>query len=183
MPMTKPLRLLSGEGEDSFGFKRKGQINRGRNPIAEDRAPLDLLADRFDAALRAVEEASREVFVFTQKPEQNMFGLDLRGPKLARLLPREENNAARFLGIPFEHTIRLPNPSGVSVQFAHPPGSFQGFRGGSWQIIATSVPGFNQPPTIQSKDTVAGNRKPLIMRHDDRGQMVLALQLTDQIGY
>src|SRR5262245_21659863 len=49
------------------------------------------------------QEAVRERFILPQETEQKVFGLNIRTAELARLVPREEDNAACFFGVTFKH--------------------------------------------------------------------------------
>src|ERR1700757_5458707 len=52
-------------------------------------------------------------FTLAQKPQQQVFGLDVRRAELAVFIAREKNDAPGFLRVAFKH-IALPEPSGSS---------------------------------------------------------------------
>ena len=64
--------------------------------------PFDLLADRFNRRMRA-QEAISQGFVFAQKSEQQMLGLNIRRAELAGFIPRKKDDAPCFFRITLEH--------------------------------------------------------------------------------
>ena len=118
------------------------------------------------------------MFVFAEKAQQDVLGLDLRRAKLARLIPREEDHAACFLGVPFEH------PSGLCSFQARFKGSEEEVRKLlRYLFLGLRSTDHHQVATNKSKDAVAGSGHSFIMRDDHRCQVLLSLQLTDQINH
>src|SRR5579872_3273383 len=64
--------------------------------------PLDLLADGIDGGVRA-QKAIRQRLILSQQTQQQVFGFDIRASELARLVTREKDDPACFLGITFKH--------------------------------------------------------------------------------
>ena len=101
--MLQPVAFFVGISQNVLGFRRERQFDRGRNLLAQQRTPFDLLPNRLDRDLGAWEKASRKRFVFAHQTEQQVFGFDCRSSKLRRLVACEKDHAARFFCVAFEH--------------------------------------------------------------------------------
>src|SRR5258708_1630921 len=51
-------------------------------------------------------------FIFAQKPQQQMLGLNIRRPELACFVAREKDYASGFLRVTFKHNALPPDASG-----------------------------------------------------------------------
>src|SRR5947209_19840192 len=109
--VREPLRFLRGIGQHPLALVAEREINRSRNLFADGGVALDLFADGFHRRMRT-QKAIGESFVFAQESQQQMLGLDIGRPKLARLIAREEDYPPCLLGISFKHG---PSASGASV--------------------------------------------------------------------
>src|SRR5438270_1098132 len=109
--VREPLRLFRGIGQHALALVAEREINRSRNFFADGGVALDLFANGFHRRMRT-QKAIGESFVFAQESQQQMLGLDIGRPKLARLITREEDYPPCLLGISFKHG---PSASGASV--------------------------------------------------------------------
>src|SRR5271154_689837 len=62
--------------------------------------------------MRAKKTISQRL-VFTQQAKQQVFGLNIRRPELAGLIPRKEDHAPGFLRVAFEHITFPPDSCGA----------------------------------------------------------------------
>jgi hypothetical protein len=74
---------------------------------------FDLFPNGFDRRMLP-EEPIGERLIFAQQAEQQVFGLDVRGAELARLVAREEDYASGLFCVPFKHLI-LQSPNRVDL--------------------------------------------------------------------
>jgi len=115
--VAEPLSLLGRVRQYGLTFVRKREVDRSRYLFADGGVRLDLLPNRFDRSVRA-QEAVGQRFVFAQKAEQQVFGLDIRRAELTGLITGEEDHTSRLLRIAFEHAFlpcqgyRPKSPSG-----------------------------------------------------------------------
>ena len=117
------LGLFRGIGQHTLAFIGEGEIDGGRDLLADGGVAFNLFTDGLDGSVRA-KKAVGECLVFAEEPEQEMLGLDVRGAELAGLIPGEEDDAPRFFCIAFEHdsSERLRLPSRMPVVCAGKPG-------------------------------------------------------------
>ena len=104
--VRKPFRLFGGIGQHALAFVAQGKIDRSGNLFPDRGVTFDLFPDRFHRRMRA-QKTIGQGLVFAQQSEQQVFGLNIRRPKLAGLVPRKEDDAPGFLRIAFEH-IPIP---------------------------------------------------------------------------
>src|SRR5690348_17578121 len=102
MLVLEPFRLYGGEVLNAAALLAERNVNGSGNAFAHRDARFDFFADGFDGAVRA-QEAIRESFVFAEKPEQQMLGLDVRAAILAGLVPREEDYAPGLFCVALKH--------------------------------------------------------------------------------
>ncbi len=100
--VRQPFGLFRGVGEHALALVRERKIDRGRDLLADGGMAFDLLADRFDRCVGTQEPVGKRL-VFAEQPEQQVFGLDIGRSELAGLVPREEDDAPRFLCVAFKH--------------------------------------------------------------------------------
>src|SRR5581483_3867473 len=91
--------------QHAFRLRREWQLNRRRNSLSQKRAAFNLAANRFDRDLRAGEEPAGKRFVFAHQAEQQMLRLDRGRAELRSFITSEENYAAGFFSIAFEHSV------------------------------------------------------------------------------
>jgi len=105
--VAEALRFFRRIGEDALALVRKGQVDAGWDRIANDGMAFDLLADGFHGSM-GVQEAVGECLVFAQQAEEEVVGLNVGRAELAGFVTGEEDHAARFFGIAFEHRRGAP---------------------------------------------------------------------------
>jgi len=64
----EPLGFFRGVGEDALALVGQGEIDRGRDLLADGGVLLYLFTDGFDGSVRA-QEAIGECFVFSQQAQ------------------------------------------------------------------------------------------------------------------
>src|SRR6266446_5234526 len=111
VPVRKPLCLFRGIGQYTLAFIAQGKIHGSRNLFANRGVTFNLLANGLDRGVRA-QESIGQGFVFAQKPQQQVLGLNIRGPELACFVARKENYAPGFLRVTFKHNALPPDTSG-----------------------------------------------------------------------
>jgi hypothetical protein len=74
--VEQPVGLFGRELQDALGLGAERNLDRGRDLLAEDRAPFDFLADVFERQMRARENAAGKAFAFPDEPEQQVLGLN-----------------------------------------------------------------------------------------------------------
>jgi hypothetical protein len=104
MFMRKPFGFFRRIREHPFALIRKRQIDRSRHFLPNRRMPFNLLAYRLHRRMRP-QKAIRQRLVLPQQPEQKMFSLDIRRPKLTSLITSKKDYPPRFFRIAFEHVI------------------------------------------------------------------------------
>src|SRR5258706_4911267 len=102
MLVREALGFFRRVSQHALAFIAQRQVDRGRNLLANRGVSLDLFADGFDVRGRAQKPVG-ESLVFAQQTKQQVFGLNVRRPKLASFVSRKENYAASFLRVAFEH--------------------------------------------------------------------------------
>jgi|SRR5581483_8787544 len=102
--------------------------------------------------MRAAEKFLRQLFVFAQQAEQDVLGIDSLRSKLTGFVTGEKDDAARFLGITFEHI---------------------GFR---CSVVALAVA---QLSVFKVEHAVADRSQPLIVRDNDRGKTLRTVNLLE----
>ncbi len=107
MTMIQSLRFLVGIGEDALALVRKGQVDRGRDLLANGRARFNFFANAFDRG-RIAKEPISQILILTDESQQQMFGFDRCAAELTGLVPSEEDNPTSSFRISFKH-IRWPN--------------------------------------------------------------------------
>ena len=105
--VKKSIRLFGRTAEDAFGFGAERDFDRRRNLLAEDRAPLDFLADVFQGQMRARKNPARQPFAFPDQSKKEMLGLDRHAAELAGLIAGKEEYSSRPFRVTFEHPARL----------------------------------------------------------------------------
>src|SRR6202021_2596422 len=100
--VRQALSLFRRIRQHTFALVRQGEIDRSGNLLPNGGMTLNLFANRFNRSVGA-EKAIGQRFILTQEPKQQMLGLDIRGTKLAGLIPCKEDDAPRLFCIPFEH--------------------------------------------------------------------------------
>src|SRR5215472_8781191 len=122
--VRKPLGFLSRVSQHALAFVGKRQVNRGRYLLADGGVPFNLLADRFHRGMRTQKPIGQRL-VFAQQAKQQVLGLNVRTPELARLIPGEEYYATSFLGVALEH---LGNPLSLLGSMTDVPDLLPGTR-------------------------------------------------------
>src|SRR5690349_17340078 len=102
--MIQSFRLLVGIGEDAFALVRKRQVDRGRDLLANGRAPFNLFTNALDRR-GITKEPVGQVLVFTDESQQQMFGFNRGATELTGLVPSEENNPTSSFRISFKHKV------------------------------------------------------------------------------
>jgi len=88
--------------KDAFGFGRQRQLDRSRNPFAQQRAAFDLSSNRLDGdwargKKRPVKVLSSRITRAEDAPAQ------LRARRIATPRNAQENYPSRFFSVAFEH--------------------------------------------------------------------------------
>ena len=101
--VQQPVGFLGGELQDALGFGAEGDLDRGRDLLAEHGPAFDFLADAFEGEVRAGENAAGQPLPLANQPEEEVLGLNRDAAELTRLVPREEQHPPRSFRIAFEH--------------------------------------------------------------------------------
>ena len=101
--VQQAVGFFGRELQDALGFGAEGNLDRGRDLLAEHRPAFDFLADAFEGEVRAGEDPAGQALAFADQPEQEVLGLDRDAAELTRLVPREEQHPPRSFRIAFEH--------------------------------------------------------------------------------
>ena len=101
--VQQPVGFFGGELQHALGLGAEGNLDRGRDLLAEDRAAFDFLADALEREVRPREDPARQALAFANQSEQQMLGLDRRAAELGRFIAREEQDAPRAFRIAFKH--------------------------------------------------------------------------------
>ena len=101
--VQQPVGFLGGKLQDALGLGAEGNLDRGRDLLAEHRPALNLLADIFERQVRTGEDAAGQALALANQTEQQVLGLDRDAPELAGLVAGEEENPPCPFGVPFEH--------------------------------------------------------------------------------
>jgi hypothetical protein len=107
MLMRKTFGLFGRVCQNPFTFVAEGKIDGSRHLLADGRVAFDLLADRFHRRVGAQEPVGQGL-VFSQQPEQQVFGFNIRRAELAGLIPGKKDNAPGFLRVAFKHIAHSP---------------------------------------------------------------------------
>src|SRR6266850_1839941 len=102
MAVIQTLRFFCRVGEDPFAFVGKGQVDRRGYLFADSGSTFDFLADAFDRGMIS-QEAVRQVLVFADQPQKQVFRFDGRASELAGLIAGEEDHPPCSLSVSFEH--------------------------------------------------------------------------------
>src|SRR5262245_51892078 len=111
MTMVQPLCLFGSVSENPFTFVRKRQIDRCRNLFTNCGPTFDFLTDAFDRGV-IPQEPIRQVFVFTNQSQKQVFRFDRRTSELAGLVASEEDHSPCSFSVSFEHifdSLKYPN--------------------------------------------------------------------------
>jgi hypothetical protein len=105
--VQQTVRFFGGELQHAFRLRAEGDLDRGRNLLAEDGASFDFLADIFKGQMRAREDAAGQSLPFANQSEKQVLGLDGDAAELAGLVSGKEENPSRPFRIAFEHPACL----------------------------------------------------------------------------
>ena len=103
--VQEPVGFFGRELEDALGFRAEGNLDRGRDLLAEHGAALDFLADAFEGQVRPGENPARQPLALADQSQQQVLGLDRNAAELARFVAREEEHAPRSFRVAFEHPV------------------------------------------------------------------------------
>ena len=101
--VQQPVGFFGRELQDALGFRAERNLDRGRDLLAEHRAPFDFLADAFEGQVRAGEDPARQPLALANQPQQEVLGFDRDAAELTGLVAREEEHAPRSFRVAFEH--------------------------------------------------------------------------------
>ena len=74
--VQQPVGLFGRELQHALGFRAERNLDRGRDLLAEHRAPFDFLADGFQGQVRAREDAAGQPLALADQPEEQVLGLN-----------------------------------------------------------------------------------------------------------
>ena len=103
--VQQTIGLFRRKLQHAFGLGAKRDFDGGRDFLAENRAPFDLLADALERQVRPRENPARESLPLADQPEEQVLGLDRNAAELAGLVAREEENPSRSFRVTFEHPV------------------------------------------------------------------------------
>jgi len=123
--VREALGFLGCVSEDTLALVAQGKIDRSRDLLTDRGVTFDLFPNGFDGSVRAQEPVGQGL-VFTEKSQQEMFGLNIGRSELAGFVPREEDDAPGFFGITFKHialpwdsrlrrALRRPSPNSLAL--------------------------------------------------------------------
>src|ERR1022692_2467395 len=107
--VRKALSLLGSISQNPLALVAQREIDRGQELLPDRGVSLNLLADGLHRSMRT-QEPEGESFVFAQKSQQQVLRLYVRRTELTGLVARKEDDAPRFLRVPFKHE---PSPRQV----------------------------------------------------------------------
>ena len=74
--VQQPVGLFGRELQHPLGFRAEGNLDRGRDLLAEHRAPLDFLADAFEGQVRAGEDPAGQPLALADQAEEQVLGFN-----------------------------------------------------------------------------------------------------------
>ena len=101
--VQQAIGLFGRELEHALRLGAERDLDRRRHLLAEDGAPFDLLANRFEGEVRPREDPARQPLALADQAEEQVLGFDRNAPELAGFIAREEEDAPRSFGVPLEH--------------------------------------------------------------------------------
>src|SRR5438874_10991427 len=102
--VRKALSLLGSVSQNPLALVAQREIDRGRELLPDSNVSLNLLADGHDRGMRT-QEPEGESFVSSQQSQQQVLRLYVRRTELTGLVARKEDDALRFLRVPFKHEL------------------------------------------------------------------------------
>ena len=160
--VPQALRLFRGEIQDALGFLAERHFHGRGDALANGDALLDLLADGLDRAVRTQETIGQRL-VLAHQAEQQVLSLDVRGTVLAGFVARKEYDASGLLCVTFKH-----GSTRFSLSTRH-----RGFG-------STSQPA-GAFPCSNSQHAIRASRQNRIMRGQDGGELMVAMQPLHQL--
>src|SRR6516225_7259810 len=113
--VSKLVRLLGGQCQNSFAFVAERQIDGSRDLLLL-LGGLYPLANRFEGKLRA--EFSKAM-IFAEQTQHQVLGVDDGASELAGLVAREKDGTSRFFGVSLKHAA-TPRPGRTKGRKAGP---------------------------------------------------------------
>ncbi len=101
--VEETVGLLGGVLEDPLGLAAEGDLDRGRDLLAEDGPALDVLADAVQRQVGTLEDPAGQTLPFPDQPEQQVLGFNRNAAELTGLIAGEEQNPPCSFGVPLEH--------------------------------------------------------------------------------
>ena len=127
--VQQPIGFFGRELQDALGFGAEGDLDRGRDLLAEHRAPFDFLADAFERQMRARKDPARQPLALADQSQQEVLGLNGDAAELAGFVAREEEHAPRSFRVAFEHPVTYveeDSPRVIIRQWQVPANQFFG---------------------------------------------------------
>src|SRR5271165_7675477 len=92
--VIQPLRLFRAIGKDPLAFVAQRQVDGSRDLFTDRGVGFDLLPDGLNCGVGA-EKPVRQSLILAEKPEEQVFSLDVRAAELAGLITGKENYSSR----------------------------------------------------------------------------------------
>src|ERR1700728_321887 len=102
MLLGQVLGLLRGIGKHPLALVAQRKIDGGGNFLADGGVSFDLLADGFDRGM-GTQKAVGQCLIFTQQPQEQVLGLDVRRAELAGLISCKVYDAPFCVCVSLEH--------------------------------------------------------------------------------
>ena len=164
--VAQPLGFFGAVGQHALAFVAEGQVHRSGDLLADGGVSFDLLADGFHRRVGTQEPVGQRL-VFPQQAQQQVFRLDVRAAELAGLVAREKDHPPRLLRVSLEHrTARPPKTKDTPYRC---PG------------CESFPPAGTKPPFSMAQNAVATPRKRQIVRDENRGELVRAVQTFQEL--
>src|SRR5689334_18670841 len=102
MLVRQALRFFGGIGQHALAFIAEGQVDRGGDLLPNGGMPFYLFPNGLDRSMRPKKTIGKRL-ILAQKPEQQVFRLDVRRTELTGFITREEYYAPGLFRVPFKH--------------------------------------------------------------------------------
>ena len=100
--VIEPFSLFRSISEHAFALVAERKVYAGRDLLTNRSVTFDLLANGFYGGVRTKEPVGQRL-IFTQQSQEQVFSFNVWTAKLARLIPREEDNPPSLLRVSLKH--------------------------------------------------------------------------------
>ena len=105
--VEQAVGLFGRKLQHALRFGAEGELDRGRDLLAEHRPAFDFLADIFERQMGAGKNPAGQAFALANQPKKQVLGLNGDASELTGLVTSEEEYSSGSFGVPFEHPAYL----------------------------------------------------------------------------